>query len=134
VLVAAADAVRQKAAEPEVVPTTSAPPGTTTQGSPATGLSGVLYYTDEECRLQGVQFPDIEPVGGPEWAECKFSLSPDARRDFEWSPDEDWIALATPNNVYVDLTERREFPRPPRLRRVGIVAADLAWRGVFIST
>jgi hypothetical protein len=87
---AAADALRQKAAEPEAAPTTTEPAGTTTGVSPATGLSGVLYYTDEECRIQGVQFPDVDPVGGPEWAECKFSLSPDAR-DIEaegtvWSP------------------------------------------------
>jgi hypothetical protein len=322
---AAADALRQEAPEPEAAPTITA--GTTTRSSPATGLSGVLYYTDEECRLRGVQLPELEQVGGPEWNECAFALSPDARdieaegavwsptgtgkaivdrggiavewtngashtfagsapafrgngdlmffsagairqlpprcslrpvvrrcsrvvvprqaieraarrhpnadvapgfltvsvremawlgsqegpdrvaallrlrirtvgdfdlialfegggiveviasferlhgleaspggsyfgvrtegpegvllfdretralelqeiggvRDFEWSPDEDWIALATPQDVYIDLTERRQFPRPPRLRRLGIVARDLAWRDVFIS-
>jgi hypothetical protein len=49
-------------------------------------------------------------------------------RAFEWSPDEDWIALATAADVYVDLTERRQFTQPPRPRRLGIVAEDLAWR------
>lgn len=328
---AAADAVRQKAAEPEVIPTTRAPPDTTTQGSPATGLSGVLYYTDESCELRGFQLPDLRRVDAPAWDSCEFSLSPDARqvwvagttwgrgvravesrgivvtfdsgegfsfqgsspafrrddvlmfarddsvralipnclpvadprvfvgrtavdrcsrvfvsdeavrraalqhpnapddptypftvsiretawldgdrlvalltmhvrgigedfdllalfegggivetiavfeslrglraspsgsyfgvltegrasvllfdretralplppisgvRAFEWSPDEDWIALATPRDVYVDLTERRQFTDPPRLRQLDIVAQDLAWRAVFVS-
>lgn len=87
---AAADAVRQKASEPEAGSTTSAPAGTTARPAPDTGLSGVLYFTDEDCRLQGVQLPELEQVGGPEWTECKFALSPDAR-DVEaegavWSP------------------------------------------------
>lgn len=107
-VVAGADALRQKAAEPQVIPTTSVLPGTTTQGSPATGLSGVLYYTDEECRLQGVQFPDVQPVGGPEWAKCRFSLSPDAR-DIEaegaaWSPAGTGKAIVDRRRIVVEWT------------------------------
>jgi hypothetical protein len=105
---AAADAVRQKASEPKAASTTTAPEGTTTRPSPATGLSGVLYYTDEECRLQGVQFPDVELVGGPEWAECKFSLSPDAR-DIEaegavWSPAGTGKAIVDRRRIVVEWT------------------------------
>jgi hypothetical protein len=326
-VVAAADAVRQKASKPDVSSTTTTPAGTTTRPAPATGLSGVLYFTDDDCRLQGVQLPDLEQVGGPEWTECQFALSPDGRdieaegavwspagtgkavtgrgtiavewidrasysfagsapafrgngdltffsdgairqlpprcslrpvlqrcsrvvvprraleraarrhpnadvapgllsvsvreiawlgsqeaperlaallrlrvrngeefdlialfegggiveviasferlsgleaspggsyfgvltegpadvllfdretralpvppvsgvRAFEWSPDEDWIALATAANVYIDLAERRQFVDPPPVRRIRILARDLAWRGVFIS-
>jgi hypothetical protein len=103
---AAADALREKAAEPEAVQTTTAPGGTTTQGSPDTGLSGVLYYTDDECRLQGVRLPDLEQVGGPEWARCKFALSPDAR-DIEpegaaWSPTGTGKAVAGRRTIAVE--------------------------------
>jgi hypothetical protein len=104
-IVAVADAVRQEAAGPEVA-SNATTQATTTQPSPATALSGVLYYTDEECRLQGVQFPDVEPVGGPEWAECKFSLSPDAR-DIEaegavWSPTGTGKAIVDRRTIAVE--------------------------------
>jgi hypothetical protein len=40
---------------------------------------GVLYYTDELCRLRALRLPDVEPVDAPEWDECSFSLSRDGR-------------------------------------------------------
>lgn len=103
---AAADALRQKAAEPEAAPTTTEPAGTTTGVSPATGLSGVLYYTDQQCRLRGVQLPDLEQVGGPDWTDCTFALSPDAR-DVEaegavWSPTGTGKAVAGRRTIAVE--------------------------------
>jgi hypothetical protein len=53
-------------------------------------------------------------------------------RAFDWSHDEAWVAVATPYDVYVARAENIEV-NSERLRRLGIVAADLAWRGVFIS-
>jgi hypothetical protein len=322
--VAVADSVRD-ALRSEAAPGTTRA-ATTTEPSPATGLSGVLYYTDEQCRLQGIQFPELEQVGGPTWNSCHFAFSPDGReidteaavwsatragkaivengriavewrdgasygfagtapafrgngwltffsrgairempprcalvpsrgcervvvprralelaarqnpaadvaqehlrvsvqemvwlgsqegperlaallrlevrtvgtfhllalfehgrpygvvtvlqglsnlraspggtyfgvltgappgvllfdrdggslaplplnsvRSFDWSPEEAWLAIATPNDVYVARTESLEIDEEPRLRRLGIVARDLAWRGVFIS-
>jgi hypothetical protein len=105
---AAADALREQAAEPEASPTTTEPPGTTTRASPATGLSGVLYYTDEQCRLRGLQLPELEQVGGPEWTGCAFSLSPDAR-DVEpegavWSPTGTGKATVEGGRISVEWT------------------------------
>ena len=102
---AAADALRQKASKTEAS-TTTQPAGTTTRASPATGLSGVVYYTDEECRLRGVQLPDLEQVGGPEWTACTFALSPDAR-DIEvegavWSPTGTGKAVAGRRTIAVE--------------------------------
>lgn len=104
-VVAGADALRQKAAEPEVA-SNATTQATTTQPSPATGLSGVLYYTDEECRLGGVHLPDLEQVGGPEWTRCEFSLSPDAR-DVEaegavWSPTGTGKAVSDSRTIAVE--------------------------------
>jgi hypothetical protein len=37
---------------------------------------GVLYYTDDLCRLRAVALPSFTPVSALEWDECGFSLSP----------------------------------------------------------
>jgi hypothetical protein len=37
---------------------------------------GVLYYTDDLCRLRAVALPSFTPVAALEWDECGFSLSP----------------------------------------------------------
>jgi hypothetical protein len=37
---------------------------------------GVLYYTDDLCRLRAVGLPSFTPVAALEWDECGFSLSP----------------------------------------------------------
>jgi hypothetical protein len=39
--------------------------------------NGVLYYTDELCRLRAVRLPAFTPAAAPEWDECGFSYSPD---------------------------------------------------------
>jgi hypothetical protein len=43
------------------------------------GMHGVLYYTDEGCRLRAVELPTLRTAPAPAWSECRFSLSPDAR-------------------------------------------------------
>jgi hypothetical protein len=110
---AAADAVREKVSKSETPPTTTTPAETTTQASPATGLSGVLYYSDEQCRLRGVQLPDLEQVGGPDWTDCAFALSPDAR-DVEaegavWSPTGTGKAVAGRGKIAVEWTDGASY-------------------------
>jgi len=41
--------------------------------------NGVLYYTDDLCRLRAVGLPSFAPVAALEWDECSFSLSPDGQ-------------------------------------------------------
>jgi hypothetical protein len=44
----------------------------------ASGLQGVLYYTDEDdCVLHGVMLPELHGTQVPGWRDCEFSLSPD---------------------------------------------------------
>jgi hypothetical protein len=43
---------------------------------PRTGLEGVLYYTDENCRLRALELPRLRKAEAPSWEECAFSLSP----------------------------------------------------------
>jgi hypothetical protein len=63
----------------------AAPPTTTTeavtveQALADEGMRGLLYYTDENCRLRAVELPNLRPAPAPAWDECRFSLSPDAR-------------------------------------------------------
>jgi hypothetical protein len=55
--------------EPDEEPAVAAQPG------------GTLYYTDEDCKLRAIVLvPDEPPVDPPNWDECRFVLSPDARR------------------------------------------------------
>jgi hypothetical protein len=110
VAAAAADSVRDALRGETSQPTTTqtAP---TTGPEPATGLDGVLYYTDEECRMQGVQLPDVDQVGGLEWSECTFSLSPDARQvDAEgtaWHPA--GKAIERGGRIAVELQDGRSY-------------------------
>jgi hypothetical protein len=108
-IVAVADAVRQKAAEPEVAANAPVPQTTTTQASPATGLSGVLFYTDEQCRLVGRRLPNLNSVQAPTWSECGFSLSHDAQRaaaeGFVWHPGGSVRASQSEGSVAVVLQE-----------------------------
>lgn len=41
------------------------------------GPRGVLHYTDDDCVLQAVELPTLQPVETPAWEDCRFSLSPD---------------------------------------------------------
>ena len=54
---------------------------------------GVLYYTDESCELKAAELPDIRRTEAPNWAECRFSLSPDRERVGDettvWDPHAD---------------------------------------------
>jgi hypothetical protein len=107
---AAADGLRQKAAKSEVSSTTTTTPaGTTTRASPATGLSGVLYYTDQQCLLVARRLPDLRPVRSPAWNECGFSLSDDADRvaaeGFVWHPGGTVRASQSEGSVAVVLEE-----------------------------
>jgi hypothetical protein len=45
-------------------------------------------------------------------------------RSLTWSPDERWTALATPRSVFIFRTNTGEA----RVRRLAMVARDLAWR------
>lgn len=97
---------------------------TGTEREPAIGASGVLYYTDEECRLHGLHLPDLEQVGGPDWHGCRFSLSPDAREidapATVWHPAAK--VRAYDGRVHVELSDRRPYSfrgSAPAFRRDG---------------
>jgi hypothetical protein len=96
-LAAGFDALRGEPA-PEAQ-TESEPPETSTQEGPEVApppddpVAGVLYYTDEACRLQAAELPDLRPAEAPNWDECRFVLSPDGRRvsgvGSDWDPHSD---------------------------------------------
>jgi hypothetical protein len=54
---------------------------------------GVLFYTDNFCRLRGLELPSLEAVEAPEWEDCGFSLSPDSGavlpQGVTWEPQGD---------------------------------------------
>ena len=62
--------------EPPTSSTTAVEPGVPPPDGAPTGL---LYYTDGDCRLQAVELPGPRPVNEPNWDECRFVLSPDGR-------------------------------------------------------
>jgi hypothetical protein len=39
------------------------------------GISGVLTYSDEDCRLRAVSLPELEPVRAPSFAMCRPATS-----------------------------------------------------------
>jgi hypothetical protein len=78
-LAAAVDAFRggEKRVEPPSASSRAPRTGTAYAPlSPQEGLEGVLYYTDENCRLRALDLPRLIRAEAPDWEECAFSLSP----------------------------------------------------------
>ncbi|MET1008547.1 MAG: hypothetical protein ABWY96_00635, partial [Gaiellaceae bacterium] len=80
-LAAALDALRE---EPEVVRTeadTATVPGVAADSGPVVarlrqaGVSGLLTYSDEDCRLHAVSLPELEPVEAPSFEMCRPVIS-----------------------------------------------------------
>lgn len=72
---AAVDALRT---DGSAAPTTTSPTLAPSVQVEADELRGVLYYTDETCRLRAIELPELRPVFPRfEWNECGFSLAPD---------------------------------------------------------
>lgn len=67
--------------------------------------AGVLYFTDELCRLRGMRLPTLSPVEAPEWEDCAFSLSPDGATAIDarvvWQPQRELRAMDSGGSVYV---------------------------------
>ena len=68
---------------------------------------GVLYYTDDLCRLRAIALPSFTPVSALEWDECGFSLSPDGAAvmgsGVVWQRQGDLRAAGIGDLVYVVL-------------------------------
>jgi hypothetical protein len=82
---AAVDALRGGEARRERPASASGRPTSTTTADepssfvplvPQDGLDGLLYYTDESCRLRALELPALRPADALAWSECTFSLSP----------------------------------------------------------
>jgi hypothetical protein len=93
-LAAAVDALQGGEARPAADATTTVSTSTVLTAPPSLepgpGLEGVLYYTDERCRLRALELPRLNSVETPDWEACAFSLSPTGQ-DVEpswtvWSP------------------------------------------------
>ena len=91
--VAVADALRGDGTKVVPRPRTPATVALITRNEPAaSGLSGVLYYSnaEDDCRLDGLSLPDLGNAPPPKLRSCRFSLSRDGQAAFpddaEWSP------------------------------------------------
>jgi hypothetical protein len=91
--VAVADALRGDRTKVVPRPGTPATVALITRNEPAaSGLSGVLYYSnaEDDCRLDGLSLPDLGNAPPPKLRSCRFSLSRDGQAafpdDVEWSP------------------------------------------------
>ena len=66
---------------------------------------GTLFYTDNFCRLRGLELPSLEAVEAPEWEDCGFSLSPNAEgvlpQGVTWEPRGARRVAALDGSVYV---------------------------------
>jgi hypothetical protein len=71
----------------------------------ASGLSGVLYYSnaEDDCRLDGLSLPDLGNAPPPKLRSCRFSLSRDGQAAFpddaEWSPQGGMYAREDDNMI-----------------------------------
>jgi hypothetical protein len=85
-------------------------PAATTSGPPPRppgrfDARGVLFYTDDLCRLRAARLPRLDPVESPDWDGCEFSLSPDGdsvvAAGIVWQPQGRLRATAVSGLVYV---------------------------------
>jgi hypothetical protein len=76
-LAAAVDALRdeQEIVRPEpeatAIPGLEGDPGEVSTELRHAGVSGVLTYSDEDCRLHAVSLPDLEPARAPSFQMCR---------------------------------------------------------------
>ena len=81
------------------------PPAEVARPSGRFEAQGVLYYTDNFCRLRGLKLPSFEAVEAPEWEDCGFSLSPSADgvlpEGVTWEPRGARRVAAFDGSVYV---------------------------------
>jgi len=104
--VAVADALRGDRTKVVPRPRTPATVALITRNAPAaSGLSGVLYYsnTEDDCRLDGLSLPDLGNAPPPKLRSCRFSLSRDGQAAFpddaEWSPQGGMYAREDDNMI-----------------------------------
>jgi hypothetical protein len=104
--VAVADALRGDRTKVVPRPRTPATVALITRNEPAaSGLSGVLYYsnTEDDCRLDGLSLPDLGNAPPPKLRSCRFSLSRDGQAAFpddaEWSPQGGMYAREDDNMI-----------------------------------
>jgi hypothetical protein len=104
--VAIADALRGDGTKVVPRPRTPATAALITRNQPAaSGLSGVLYYSnaEDDCRLDGLSLPDLGNAPPPKLRSCRFSLSRDGQAAFpddaEWSPQGGMYAREDDNMI-----------------------------------
>ena len=104
--VAVADALRGDGTKVVLRPRTHATVALITRNEPAaSGLSGVLYYSnaEDDCRLDGLSLPDLGNAPPPKLRSCRFSLSRDGQAAFpddaEWSPQGGMYAREDDNMI-----------------------------------
>jgi hypothetical protein len=104
--VAVADALRGDGTKVVPRPRTPATVALITRNQPAaSGLSGVLYYSnaEDDCRLDGLSLPDLGNAPPPKLRSCRFSLSRDGQAAFpddaEWSPQGGMYAREDDNMI-----------------------------------
>jgi hypothetical protein len=114
--VAIADVRDSDAGEPQAATPTTAAAGQDTLRAPVgAGLRGVLYYTDENCELRAIRFPDLRPVTiADPWTDCRFTMSPRGAGDAamegsRWAPDEVTAASESEGSVAVASTGTNGF-------------------------
>lgn len=67
-------------------------------------VSGVLYLSDEECRVQAIELPSLKAEGSLSAEFCVFSLSPDGHQAVQrgvWRPQGDAWAVCRQGSVRV---------------------------------
>jgi hypothetical protein len=104
--VAVADALRGDGTKVVPRPRTPATVALITRNErAASGLSGVLYYSnaEDDCRLDGLSLPDLGNAPSPKLRSCRFSLSRDGQAAFpddaEWSPQGGMYAREDDNMI-----------------------------------
>ena len=104
--------------EPTATPTSTDPDEPVSAAEPG----GILYYTDEDCRLEAVRLPGLEPAAVPNWRNCRFVLSPDASSVSKgrsgWDPVGDFLFRLEDGRIVVTsghepVGEGSPGPRPP---------------------
>jgi hypothetical protein len=119
---AVADTLRGQARQGAIPPESMAAAG----ARPAVDRTpaGVLYFTDEDCTLEAVRLPRLEPAAVPGWRNCRFVLSPDATSvsgaPSGWDPVGDFLFRLQGGRVVV--TSGHEPVGQP------VAATAAAWR------
>lgn len=98
------------------------------------GVSGVLYLSDERCRVRALSLPSLQPQEPSVALACRFPISSRSRPGRAWLSDTRLVAVVRAGQGHsVGLFERGRLVARSTLRRPRLALLRVSPRGTWVA-